>query len=180
MKMTNLLSCTTKAWAIDLSVQKGGFTVDDWRCECFFFSYLEWINNSDEIFVGRVISRQVEYQEVYQSQKGDQNYYRFGAFSVERREEYLYMRRRWLYPILRKTCCPDSKFLAENCVQEVFRDDLAGDWKRNCVLYAFFTHRQYIILLSFNFQSNMLSSLCGFSFCNTTIVVVLYVCRTSV
>lgn len=60
----------------------------------FFFSYLEWINNSDEIFVGRVISRQVEYQEVYQSQKGDQNYYRFGAFSVERREEYLYMRRR--------------------------------------------------------------------------------------
>lgn len=42
------------------------------------------------------------------------------------------------------------RFLAENCVQEVFRDDLAGDWKRNCVLYAFFTHRQYIILsLSF-------------------------------
>ena len=51
-----------------------------------FFSYLEWINNSDKIFVGRVISRQVEYQEVHQSQKGDQNYYRFGAFSVEERK----------------------------------------------------------------------------------------------
>lgn len=147
MKMTNLLSCTTKAWAIDLSVQKGGFTVDDWRCECFF-SYLEWINNSDEIFVGRVISRQVEYQEVYQSQKGDQNYYRFGAFSVERREEYFIHEKEMTITYFAKNMLP--RFLAENCVQEVFRDDLAGDWKRNCVLYAFFTHRQYIILsLSF-------------------------------
>ena len=86
MKMSNLLACMTKIRAIDLSVQK--------RCmtgAARDFCYLDWINNSDKIFVGRVISRQVEYQEVYQSQKGDQNYYGLGAFSVERREEY-YMR----------------------------------------------------------------------------------------
>ena len=56
----------------------------------FFFSYLKWINNSDKILAGRVISWQVEYHEVYQPQKGDQNYYCFGAFSVERRETKYY------------------------------------------------------------------------------------------
>ena len=48
------------------------------------------------------------------------------------------------------------------------------------VLYTSPVYYPIITLLSFNFQSNMLSSLCGFSFCNRTIVVVLYVCRTSV
>ena len=55
----------------------------------FFLSYLEWVNNSDKVFVGGVISRQVEYQEVYHSQKGDENYYRLGAFSVEKRKTVL-------------------------------------------------------------------------------------------
>lgn len=113
MKMPNLLACKTETRAIDLSVRK--------RCMSGVargFSYLEWINNSDKIFVGRVISRQVEYQEVYQSQKGDQNYYGLGAFSVERREEYYMRIRRLLLPILRKACCPNAKFLAENCAKK--------------------------------------------------------------
>ena len=66
---------------LNFSVEK-----DEWLVLLVFFSYLKWINSSDKILAGRVISRQVEYQKVYQPQKGDQNYYRFGAFSVEIRE----------------------------------------------------------------------------------------------
>ena len=175
MKMSNLLACKTKTRAIDLSVQK--------RCMSGVargFSYLDWINNSDKIFVGRVISRQVEYQEVYQSQKGDQNYYRFGAFSVERREEYYMRIRRLLLPILRKTCCPNSKFFAENCAKK-FPETILPATERGS---AFFTQMNsasppspvyypVIILLSYNFKNNILSSLCGFSFRNKTVVVAL-------
>lgn len=151
----------------------------------FFFSYLEWINNSDEIFVGRVISRQVEYQEVYQSQKGDQNYYRFGAFSAcwKKRRVFIHEKEMTI-SYFAKNMLPRFKVSCRKLCPRSFQRRLSRRLKEKLrslrVLYTSPVYYPIIILLSFNFQSNMLSSLCGFSFCNTTIVVVLYVCRTSV
>lgn len=182
MKMTNLLSCTTKAWAIDLSVQKGGFTVDDWRCECFFF-FLPGVDKQQRRNIrwtgyfpaGRIpggISVPKGRSELL-------SLWRFFCWKKRRvfytweGDDYNLFCEKHAAQISCRKLCPRS-------FQRRLSRRLKEELRSLRVLYTSPVYYPIIILLSFNFQSNMLSSLCGFSFCNRTIVVVLYVCRTSV
>lgn len=137
------MACSTEARAIDFSVEKGGWLA----LLVAFYSYLKWINNSDKILAGRVISRQVEYQEVYQPQKGDQNYYRFGAFSVERRETKYNYNINWRnYNMF---CEKHATQIQNSLPKTVLGDEFACDRKRNSVLCAngLFTAISSIIII---------------------------------
>lgn len=184
MKMTNLLSCTTKAWAIDLSVQKGGFTVDDWRCECFFF-FLPGVDKQQR--------RNIRWTGYFPAgripggisvPKGRSELLSLWRFFCWKKRRVFIHEKEMTITYFAKNMLPRLKVSCRKLCPRSFQRRLGRRLKEELrslrVLYTSPVYYPIIILLSFNFQSNMLSSLCGFSFCNRTIVVVLYVCRTSV